>query len=42
MDLVRHQMQKHEIIWEWVKGHEGNYYNEKADGLARQYIEKKI
>jgi len=40
--LLDNQMQKHEIIWEWVKGHEGNYYNEKADGLARQYIEKKI
>ncbi len=31
---------KHNIIWEWVKGHAGNKYNEKADYLARQYIEK--
>ena len=31
---------KHNIIWEWVKGHAGNIYNEKADSLARQYIEK--
>ena len=31
---------KHNIIWEWVKGHEGNIYNEKADSLARLYIEK--
>ena len=30
---------KHTISWEWVKGHAGNIYNEKADYLARQYIE---
>ena len=30
---------KHSISWEWVKGHAGNIYNEKADYLARQYIE---
>ena len=30
---------KHSITWEWVKGHAGNKYNEKADYLARQYIE---
>ena len=29
----------HNISWEWVKGHAGNTYNEKADYLARQYIE---
>ena len=31
---------KHNISWEWVKGHAGNVHNEKADYLARQYIEK--
>ena len=31
---------KHNISWEWVKGHTGNKHNEKADYLARQYIEK--
>ena len=30
---------EHNIIWKWVKGHAGNKYNEKADYLARQYIE---
>ncbi|MDC6447967.1 ribonuclease HI [Alphaproteobacteria bacterium] len=30
---------KHNITWEWVKGHAGNKYNEKADYLARRYIE---
>ena len=29
----------HNIIWEWVKGHAGNIHNEKADYLARRYIE---
>ena len=31
---------RHNITWEWVKGHAGNKYNEKADYLARCYIEK--
>jgi ribonuclease HI len=30
---------KHRITWEWVKGHAGNIHNEKADYLARRYIE---
>jgi len=29
---------KHNITWQWVKGHTGNKYNEKADYLARRYI----
>ena len=31
---------RHTISWEWVKGHTGNTYNEKADYLARRYIEE--
>ena len=31
---------RHTISWEWVKGHAGNTYNEKADYLARRYIEE--
>ena len=31
---------RHTISWEWVKGHAGNTHNEKADYLARRYIEK--
>ena len=31
---------KHNITWEWVKGHAGNTYNEQADYLARRYIEE--
>ena len=30
----------HNIIWEWDKGHAGDTYNEKADFLARRYIEE--
>ncbi len=30
---------KHNVSWEWVKGHGENKYNEKADYLARRYIE---
>ena len=31
---------KHSIEWNWVKGHAGNENNEKADYLARQFIEE--
>ncbi len=34
------QISKHNISWEWVKGHAGEKYNEKADFLARSFIEK--
>ncbi len=27
---------RHEVIWEWVKGHAGHPENERADELARQ------
>ena len=35
-----HLIAKHEISWEWVKGHAGEKYNEKADCLARRFIEE--
>ena len=34
------EITRHEIEWHWVKGHAGNINNEKADFLARQFIEK--
>ena len=33
------EIAKHHIQWQWVKGHAGDKYNEKADYLARRYIE---
>ena len=27
---------RHDITWEWIKGHAGHEYNERADALARQ------
>ena len=30
---------KHNVTWKWVKGHSGLEFNEKADELARKYIE---
>ena len=34
------QIAKHNITWKWVKGHAGDRYNEKADFLARRFIEE--
>ncbi len=34
------QIAFHKVDWGWVKGHTGNIFNEEADILARDYIEK--
>ena len=39
LDLDK-EIARHKIKWSWVKGHANNEYNEKADSLARNYIEK--
>jgi ribonuclease HI len=31
-------MEGHEIIWNWVKGHSGDKYNERCDQLCREAI----
>ena len=32
------EIAKHNINWHWIKGHAGNINNEKADFLARKFI----
>ena len=32
------EMQKHQIMWKWVRGHSGHTENERADLLARSAI----
>ena len=34
------QIQRHSINWQWVEGHKGHKYNEKADFLARKFIKE--
>ena len=35
------EIKKHSVRWEWIKGHAGNTNNEKADYLARRFIEER-
>lgn len=35
------QLQRHDVSWEWVRGHQGHPGNERADQLARQAIPKR-
>lgn len=32
------ELTKHQVSWQWVKGHAGHPLNERADELARQAI----
>ena len=34
------EITNHNIKWNWIKGHSNNEYNEKADFLARKFIEQ--
>ena len=37
--LLEEKIHNHEIHWTWVKGHDKNILNEKADMLAKKAIE---
>ena len=37
--LLEEKIQDHKIHWMWVKGHDENIFNEKADMLAKKAIE---
>ena len=37
-----HLIQKHNVSWEWVKGHSGHIENERADELANEAISNNI
>lgn len=34
------EIERHEITWEWVKGHSGHPENERADSLANRAIDE--
>ncbi len=34
-------LSKHSVRWEWLKGHNGDTYNERADWLANQAMDAK-
>ena len=37
--MLEEEIKDHEIHWVWVKGHNENFFNEKADMLAKKAIE---
>ena len=37
--LLEEKILNHEVYWTWVKGHDENFLNEKADMLAKKAIE---
>ena len=41
MEKARYLNNFHTVRWNWVKGHDGNSGNEKADMLANKAIELK-
>ena len=38
-EALDEQVGRHEVRWEWVKGHSGHPENERADELARRGVE---
>lgn len=36
------QNQRHQVAWEWVKGHSGHPGNERADALANRAIDEML
>jgi ribonuclease HI len=36
--LLEQTLARHSVTWRWVKGHAGDYGNERADGLANRGI----
>jgi len=38
--MLEESTQRHQIQWEWIKGHSGHPQNERADELANLAIEK--
>lgn len=39
-ERLLHAAEGHEIKWEWIKGHNGHYENERCDLIAREAIIK--
>ena len=39
---LEEQIEKHNVKWQWVRGHTGNKNNEMEDNLAKKFIQTNI
>lgn len=38
---LNEQVKKHQVSWQWVRGHSGDTYNDLCDMLARQAVQNR-
>lgn len=38
-EALDHELARHTVSWEWVRGHQGHFGNERADALANRGVE---
>jgi ribonuclease HI len=38
-EALDHELARHMVSWEWVRGHQGHLGNERADALANRGVE---
>lgn len=37
-DALMEAVKPHDVVWQWVKGHNGHFWNERADTMANRAV----